>query len=412
MPDSPLVVLSISPISLWSQHLNKETAGAQAISLAQEGLARAGHKPILLIIKNSGFKQNGRPPVSDYRGFQVRWVYMPGWLAFIIDRPFLSFITSKLYYFWYYVFAFFSGLSVARKERADIIMGYTNYSAIPAFLISRLLGIPYIYRENGTWDLYDEIRTWRGRVKRFDATLAFRLPCEAMVLTDDMTQTDKIAEYYGVPKEKVHFWRNGIFKKETPRKDREEVRRELGFRPGERIVVSVGRLSPEKRFDRILKAFARVTRPAETRLVIVGDGPAAPVLKEIAREAGIEGRVIFTGAVSHNAVDDYMYAADLVVALGSINPLLEGMNAGRCVISLDLGATRRMTDDGRAAVVIRDNDLPDLGRIIEELLTDDARRGAIEQNALRWISAGLESWDERIQKEVGLIERLALAGRR
>ena len=409
MGSRPLSIVSICPISLWSPDLNKETAGSQAIALAQEALARAGHKPTLIVVTNSASRRRGGADCYEYRGFQVRRVYMPRWLAFIISKPILDFLTSRHYYFWYYVFAFFSGWRVARREKADVIIGYTFYSAIPAFLISKVLRIPYIYRENGTWDLYADIQTWWGRLKRFDATLAYRLPCAAMILTDDMTQSDRVAGFFGVPKEKIFHWRNGIFKYDPGTKDRDSIRRGFGFSPEHRIMVSVGRMSTEKRFDCIIKAAAMLKAAGNWRLVLVGHGPQAGRLKRLAEELGISNQVIFTGAVANQTVNDYMLAADLVVALGSINPLLEGINAGRCVIALDLGATRQMTDDGRAAVVITEADLPELWRTMNELLNDDGKRRGYEQRALRWAREGIEDWAERIQKEVRLIENIARA---
>jgi len=49
-----------------------------------------------------------------------------------------------------------------------------------------------------------DIQTFWGRVKRFDAVWAFKLPCAAMILTDDGTQSNLVADFFGVSANKVY----------------------------------------------------------------------------------------------------------------------------------------------------------------------------------------------------------------
>ncbi|MDT7934479.1 MAG: glycosyltransferase [Sphingomonadaceae bacterium] len=58
-------------------------------------------------------------------------------------------------------------------------------------------------------------------------------------------------------------------------------------------LVAVGRCTPQKRFDRLLRALARTPRPIA--LDLIGDGPDLPALVELAAGLGIAHRVTFHG---------------------------------------------------------------------------------------------------------------------
>jgi CDP-glycerol glycerophosphotransferase len=65
---------------------------------------------------------------------------------------------------------------------------------------------------------------------------------------------------------------------------------------GVKTFVTVGRLSPEKNHERLLRAFDLVHQenPA-TRLLIVGDGPLLPDLQRLAHQLGLAQAVTFAG---------------------------------------------------------------------------------------------------------------------
>jgi hypothetical protein len=69
------------------------------------------------------------------------------------------------------------------------------------------------------------------------------------------------------------------------------------------IFVVVGRLSPDKGFHHALQALALLDGAASSpRLAIVGDGEERERLEMLARELGIDLRVIFAGAQPHETV--------------------------------------------------------------------------------------------------------------
>ncbi|WP_406061649.1 glycosyltransferase [Streptomyces sp. NBC_01077] len=100
---------------------------------------------------------------------------------------------------------------------------------------------------------------------------------------------------WGVPADRIQVVPNGI---ETDRfafdaRARRLARGILGLPEDAYVVGGVGRLTPGKRFDRLVRAVASV--PA-ARLLLVGEGEQREELLRVARECGAADRVLLAGA--------------------------------------------------------------------------------------------------------------------
>ncbi|GGP56921.1 glycosyltransferase [Streptomyces calvus] len=100
---------------------------------------------------------------------------------------------------------------------------------------------------------------------------------------------------WGVPAPRIEVVPNGIdidrFRFDAGR--RERTRRRLGLPQEAFVVGGVGRLARGKRFDVLVRALALL--PPDHWLLLVGGGPEEHLLRRTAHEAGVAGRVLFTG---------------------------------------------------------------------------------------------------------------------
>jgi glycosyltransferase involved in cell wall biosynthesis len=115
------------------------------------------------------------------------------------------------------------------------------------------------------------------------------------------------------------------------------------------VVLSVGKLSREKDFATLIRAFALVQQSRPSRLLILGEGTERLALEALVRELGIEGRVSMPGFVTNPLA--YMHRASVLV-LSSLfegfgNVLVEALAAGTPVVSTDCpGGVREILEDG------------------------------------------------------------------
>jgi glycosyltransferase involved in cell wall biosynthesis len=110
--------------------------------------------------------------------------------------------------------------------------------------------------------------------------------------------------------------------------------------PGRRLVLSVGRLVPEKNQAALLRAFALTAdRHPDADLWIVGEGPLRADLESLRAELKLEGRVFLVG--QRDDVPALMKAADLLASSSQVEGfglvVAEAMASGTLVVATDVG---------------------------------------------------------------------------
>lgn len=168
--------------------------------------------------------------------------------------------------------------------------------------------------------------------------------------------------------------------------DGKSLRVESGWQE-ETVLISIGRLAPEKNWDTLLQAFAKVYgEHPNLRLVLIGDGPAKPGLETLASELGIADRVTFTGALPFEDIPRYLKAADLF-AFASMTETqglvtIEAMAAGLPVVAVNGPGTRDIIEHGKQGFLV-ENDADALARGLNRLLSDSQKIKRFSNNALK-----------------------------
>lgn len=104
-------------------------------------------------------------------------------------------------------------------------------------------------------------------------------------------------------------------KKRINPEERAEKRRNLGISDDQMVLINLGRLGTEKNLEELVVLYAKALEENENlRFLIVGDGPAKESLEKLSMELGISDRVIFTGMVNPEEVQDYYQLGDVFVS--------------------------------------------------------------------------------------------------
>lgn len=166
-----------------------------------------------------------------------------------------------------------------------------------------------------------------------------------------------------------------------PVKNRSQVRASLGLPEGLPLVVAVGRLAPQKGFDRLLDAVAAAdTGVEDAAVVIAGDGPQSEALQRRIDRSGLPVRLL-----GHREdVPDLLAAADVAVSAarweGQPVWLQEALSVGVPVVATDVGGTRQVLDG--AGILVPDADPEALGAALTAVLTDEELRADLRQRSL------------------------------
>ena len=157
--------------------------------------------------------------------------------------------------------------------------------------------------------------------------------------------------------------------------------------PDDQVIISVGRLAEEKNWATLLQAFALAQKKQPNlRLVLVGDGPQAQALNQLAGELGITERVLFAGRVSFEQVPAYLKAADLF-AFASVTETqglatLEAMAAGLPVVAVAASGTQDIVEDGVQGFLVQNNP-EDLANAMIKVIENPELMSTFKEDALR-----------------------------
>lgn len=140
-------------------------------------------------------------------------------------------------------------------------------------------------------------------------------------------------------------------------------------RPADGAVVfgAMGRLIPEKGFDDLFRAFARVLAEApEARLLLGGDGPEEARLRALAASLQLDGRVQFAGWVSDpraffEGIDVFVFPSRPAFD-GVPNVVVESVALGRPAVATDVGGVGSVVEDGVTGVLVPPRDDAALAR--------------------------------------------------
>jgi len=134
-------------------------------------------------------------------------------------------------------------------------------------------------------------------------------------------------------------------------------------------LLSVGRLSVQKRYDLLLEAFAKLDK--KYTLVLVGSGEDEAELKSLTKELKLESRVSFEGYQSNPYA--YMREADLFVLSsryeGLPNVVLEANACGTPVVAFGCPGTEEVIENGVNGFLAPCLDVDKLADKIEEAST-------------------------------------------
>src|SRR5262249_11152367 len=110
---------------------------------------------------------------------------------------------------------------------------------------------------------------------------------------------DDLARTVGLPRDRIVVTHNPVWTDALEAAAGEPVAHDWLRSGAPPVVLGVGKLSPQKGFDVLLRAFARVRRERSARLVVLGEGPQRRALERLARELGIAADVALPGFVAN-----------------------------------------------------------------------------------------------------------------
>jgi glycosyltransferase involved in cell wall biosynthesis len=211
---------------------------------------------------------------------------------------------------------------------------------------------------------------------------------------------------YGASPDRVRCLPNGVDPSRFARRveSPSAARLALGL-PGDTTVIgSIGRLGPEKRFDVLIAAAARLSpKPV---VALAGDGAQAGELRSLADRAGVDLRLLghqddVRGV--YEALDVFVQSSDTE---GVPNAVLEAMSMRVPVVATDVGGTRDIVTNEVEGLLVPRREPEALAAAVRRTLTEGCATAKRVDSARDRIEREL-SFDVRMERLEQMYEALA-----
>ena len=277
-------------------------------------LIGVGHEVVLLAGfecgEDSSYEQDGitihrfRYDWDDERLKQVRsrLAAMP-WLHGFVNRLWMALLRRffRLTSFERFV------VEAARRHRADLVHVHDLPLLRCGEVVAREWGVPLVFDAHEIYHAQEVLApVLRRRLLRDEREL---LPKCSAVITVNEFLAAVFHALHGVPMPTVLYNSAPVPPRDFLDANRDRLRERVGGDGP--IVLFQGWISAERNIETLVAAMAHVG--ADARLAIIGYGDHEPRLREIARERGLEERVVFLGRVEPDEILAYTAGADLGV---------------------------------------------------------------------------------------------------
>ena len=289
---------------------------------------------------------------------------------------------------------------VSKKHKIDLVHSNSLMDLKAASLVKKTSGIPVVHTAHSAEQT--SINSLGAQfVGKADKVIAVSIFIKTYLRKTGLFSRLVNLIYHGVDTDKFR-----------ERELESNLKTSLGIKSTERVIMCVARLEPIKGINHIIEAIPKMLeRGNNIRVVFVGEGSHKNEYKKLAKDLGVEKKVLFFGVT--NKVEELLSIAD-VFCLSSNNEalsfaILEAMAEGKPVVATKVGGIPEVVVDKVTGLLISPGNTQDLANAINKLLEDKPLARKLSKNAKvrinenfrfdRMIGETVDTYEEVLEKE-------------
>lgn len=296
-------------------------------------------------------------------------------------------------------------LGLALSNRFDAVhAGRVLPEGLVGLIAARLIRRPLAIYAHG-----EEITTWRQPAKFRTMVLVYR-HADCIIANSKFTRNELLK--LGVNQERIALIFPGVdTERFRPGLKCNDLRVRLGLSGGQKLILSVGRLSRRKGFDQVIRALPLLAeRGIDIRYAVIGTGADREYLDSLARELGVDDRVQLLGQVSVDDLPRWYNAADVFAMPNrDVNNDTEGFGlvyleaaaCGKPALAGTAGGTGSAVVDGVTGLCVDGTSIEAVASGLARLLEDGEFARKMGENGM--VRARAEfSWDSVARKTMNI----------
>ena len=280
---------------------------------------------------------------------------------------------------------------VLSDQRFDLVYERYAFYLVAGAIAARARGIPFVLEANEVSGIEQRARrqSYPSVCARFERIVFAR--CTAIHAVSSHLK-ERIARQ-GVDPDRVRLAANAFDVGRV--KDHQRctaLQEQLGL-GGKTVFGFAGWFDAWDRLDMLVDACAELAqRHDDARLLLIGDGPVVPALREQVQRLGLRDKVVFTGAVPRQRVFDYIALLDVAVlahsnSFGSPVVMFEFMGLRVPVVAPRLAPILDVQRDGETALLFDPLDRQQCVAAIERLFASVSLRRSLAEAAWALLAA-------------------------
>jgi glycosyltransferase involved in cell wall biosynthesis len=267
-------------------------------------------------------------------------------------------------------------IRLLRQERVDLLCTHGYRSTVMGWWAGRRVGIPVVAFSRGYTTENPKVAFYEWLDRRFLKRV------NGIIFVSEGQK--KRLESYGISGRRSWVVSNAVAADSSTDSLSGDLRKEvferLGIPSGVEMVVSAGRLSPEKGHQFLVEAIGRLQGSSNnTHFVFCGDGPCQKELEKRAKELGVSHLCHFVGF--RKDIKDIFQAMDFMVlpslTEGLPNVILEAFACAKPVVATDVGGVPEIVEDGVNGILVPPGRSDLLAEAIKNCLSAPEKRRAM-----------------------------------
>ncbi len=295
-------------------------------------------------------------------------------------------------------------IHLLRQEKVDLLCTHGYRSTVMGWWAARKVGIPVVAFSRGYTAENQKVAFYEWLERRFLSRV------NGIIFVSEGQR--KRLESFGISGQRTWVVHNAVeadsSEDSLSEYHRQEVFDRLSIPNGATMVVSAGRLSPEKGHRFLVEAIALLQRSSNSsHFVFCGDGPCHEELEKRSRELGVAQFCHFVGF--RKDIRNIFQAMDLMVlpslTEGLPNVVLEAFACAKPVVATDVGGVPEIVEDGINGILVPPERSDLLAEAVMNCLNSAERRRKMGEAGYHKVKSDF-SFESQTRKLEGIYEEI------
>ncbi len=271
-----------------------------------------------------------------------------------------------------------------RNEKPDALITAHNHVNISSIWIKKLAFVPTKIMITLHTAMSKDDHSLEPRKKRIIKELCrFSYPFADHIVAVSQAVANDTAKHLNLDNKKIAVAYNPVFSLDMLSRAEQEVQHPF-FMQSAPVFISVGRLTEQKDYFTLLRAFALVRKQQEAKLLILGEGEDREGLEALSKELNIEEDVSLPGFLDNPYA--YLKRSDVFVSSsgweGLPTVVIEALALAKPVVATDCpGGTAEILENGKYGHLVAVANATDLAQAMHKSLSSNWNAETLQQRA-------------------------------